>query len=138
MRVKAVVPFQTYWRRYPSKRPSPRSAISKRGDNIWHIMAGHWSVVPGAFHNQRHKERDIGGENVLVSDEFYYFGGQAIAVPRRFKALLATTQGHKNTYDVAQIDAFWKWLTRSAPRAGRIGQPLMFTEAGCRAQLTAR
>jgi len=101
-------------------------------------MAGHWSVVPGAFHNQRHKERDIGGENVLVSDEFYYFGGQAIAVPRRFKALLATTQGHKNTYDVAQIDAFWKWLTRSAPRAGRIGQPLMFTEAGCRAQLTAR
>lgn len=137
MRVGEVLPFQTYWERFPSKRPSKDTPVSKRGDNIWHTDAsGAVRGVPGALHGDSQQARDLRGENALISDEFYYFGGSAIVVPDKFASILATTQGHKNTDDVALIERFWAWLSRTAPHSGRIGQPTEFSEAGCRAQRT--
>ena len=137
MRVGEVLSFQTYWERYPSKRPSARTSQSKRGDNIWHAdSTGAWSGVRGALHDESHQERDLRGANALISEEFYYFGRKAIVVPGEFTSILAITQGHKNTYDIGLITRFWEWLSRTAPRAGRIGQPAEFTEAGCCAQRT--
>ncbi len=52
--------------------------------------------------------------------------------------MLATTQGHKNTYDTALIGRFWAWLSLATSRTGRIGQPMEFTDVGCRAQRTGR
>ena len=113
--------------------------MSRRGDNIWHAnAAGLWRAVRGALHNETHRPRDLRGKNALIAEEFYYFGREAIVVPERFGSMLATTQGHKNTYDAALIGRFWAWLAREAPRIGRIGQPREFTEAGCRAQRTDR
>ena len=123
MRVDEVLAFQTYWDRYPSKRPSSRTEMSRRGDNIWHEKAGLWRVVRGALHNETHRARDLRGANALIAEEFYYFGREAIVVPEQFASILATTQGHKNTYDAALIGRFWAWLSRAAPRIGRIGQP---------------
>jgi hypothetical protein len=134
MRVQQVLPFEVYWHRYPSKRPSSRTGVSRRGDNIWHVRAGVWRGIPGALHNQTHQARDLRGANALVAAEFYYFGRDAIVVPEAFASLLAVTQGHKNTYDDTLIARFWKWLSRRAPRNGRIGKPMDFTDAGCRAQ----
>ena len=45
MRVDAVLPYEVYWVRYRSKRPSSRSMISRRGDNIWHRQHGEWHGV---------------------------------------------------------------------------------------------
>ncbi|HEX7979456.1 MAG TPA: hypothetical protein VF461_12700 [Gemmatimonadaceae bacterium] len=134
MRVQDVLPFEVYWKRYPSKRPSQRTAVSRRGDNIWHFRAGVWRGIPGALHDQTHRARDLSGENALVAAEFYYFGRDAIVVPEAFASMLAVTQGHKNTYDNVLISRFWTWLSRVAPRNGRIGQPTEFTDGGCRAQ----
>ena len=137
MRVGAVIPFQTYWERYPSKRPNARSPIGKRGDNIWHRdTSGVWRGVPGALHGPLQRDRDLSGENVVIADEFYYFGRQAIPVPNRFDSLIATTQGHKNIRDLALITRFWGWVSRVAPKRGRVGLPSEFTEVGCRAQRT--
>lgn len=139
MRVRKVLPFQRYWEHptYRYKRPSSRTAISTRGDNIWHQVArGEWRGIAGALHDKRHRDRDLRGENALIATEFYYFGCNAIAVPDEYTSLLATTQGHRNTYDVTLITRFWNWLSRTAPKRGRIGKPSDFTEAGCRAQRT--
>lgn len=138
MRVSDVLPFQTYWDRYPSKRPSPRTAVSKRGDNIWHQNAGAWRGVRGALHDHTHRTRDLRGANVLIAEEFYYFGRDAITTPPSFVPILATTQGHKNTYDAVLIARFWAWLARAAPRKGRVGMPAEFTDAGCRKQRADR
>jgi hypothetical protein len=81
---------------------------------------------------------DLRGENALIAEEFYYFGREAIVVPKRFRSMLPTTQGHKNTYDAALIGRFWAWLACAAPRIGRIGLPTEFTDAGCRAQRRQR
>jgi hypothetical protein len=137
MRVDEVLSYETYWRRYPSKRPSSRSPISKRGDNVWHQDgAGVWRGVRGALHDHRHRDRDLRGVNALITSEFYYFGRDAIAVPQRFHRILATTQGHKNTHDRELIQSFWRWLRDVAPARGRIGMPCEFTEGGCQTQRT--
>lgn len=134
MRVAEVLPFQAYWERYPSKRPSPRTPVSRRGDNIWHLEPGAWRGVRDALHNEQNRARDLRGVNALIAKDFYYFGRDAIVVPDAFASMLATTQGHRNTHDGALINRFWEWLSRAAPRRGRIGQPSEFTEAGCHAQ----
>jgi hypothetical protein len=137
MRVKNVIPYQKYWRdsRYAPRKPSMKTAISRRGDNIWHQdRAGQWQVCPGACHDASQRDRDIGGVNALVATEFFYFGRSAIPIPSRFADLLAQTQGHKNTYDRQKIGHFWEWISKVAPRAGRIDLPSDFTEDGCRRQ----
>jgi len=102
MRAGEVLPFQTYWDRYPSKRPSLRTAVSRRGDNIWHAnAAGLWRGVRGALHNETRRAHDLRGENALIAEEFYFFGREAIVVRKRFASILATTQGHKNIFDAA-------------------------------------
>ncbi len=132
MRVGVVLPFDTYWKRYPSKRPSPKTAVTQRGDNIWHRDSlGNWRGVPGAMHSAQARSRDVGGQNVLVSSEFYYFGRDAIPIPNEFECVVATTQGHKNTSDPDLITSFWEWIERTAPKRGRIGIPFCFTETNC-------
>ncbi len=139
MRVREVIPYQEYWRdsRFLRRRPSDRTAVSRRGDNIWHQdRSGKWHVCPGACHDERHRERDTGGVNALVATEFFYFGRSAIRIPSRFADMLAQTQGHKNTRDRDRIDRFWDWVSEVAPKLGRIDYPSDFTDEGCRRQVT--
>ncbi len=132
MRVETVLPFDEYWERYPSKRPSAESPVKKRGDNIWHRDAfGNWRCVRGALHDERNRDRDLGGRNALVSSEFYYFGRDAIQIPVEFRCLIATARGHKKTDNVDLIASFWEWLTANTPKPGRIGIPFDFAEAVC-------
>ena len=98
MRVEAVLTFEQYWKSYPSKQPSPTTRLKALGDNIWHRDAsGNWCCAPGARHDERNRQRDLKGRNVLTSREFYYFGRDAITIPDHFHRLIAPTQGHKNT-----------------------------------------
>jgi len=132
MRVGAVLAFDEYWERYPSRRPSPETPVKKRGDNIWHRDAfGNWRGIPGAIHDERSRDRDLRGRNALISSEFYYFGRDAIEIPSEFRCLIATARGHKNTKDADLITRFWEWIKCTAPKPGRIGVPLDFAEALC-------
>ena len=88
MRVKEVIPYQKYWRiaRFATRKPSKKTAVRRRGDNIWHQdRAGKWHVCAGACHDQSHCERDTGGVNALVATDFFYFGRSAIRIPVRFR-----------------------------------------------------
>jgi hypothetical protein len=137
MRVRDVIPLQEYWTtpRYAYKKPSQATAVTARGDNIWHQDEnGAWHVVPGAFHDERHRDRDIGGVNALIATDFHYFGRDARPVPEEFRPLLAVTQGHKNTYDDRVIDRLWRWVIREAAGRRRCGDPSEFTEAACKVQ----
>ena len=119
---------------FAHRKPSSRTAISSRGDNIWHKVNGKWRVVPGAFHDMSARESDISGKNALIATEFFYFGRAAIRVHPQFIPLLATTQGHKNTLDPKTIERFWKWVKQRAPKRGRIANPFEFSDDACRAQ----
>lgn len=139
MRVKWILPYLDYWRnsKFAGRKPSQKTAVSRRGDNIWHKEKGKWRVVANAYHDAKHRDRDISGENVLIATDFFYFGSDPIPVSRKFWRLLAKTQGHKNTYDCEIIDIFWKWvkqqarassISKSRPKQGRIADPFKFTD----------
>ncbi len=74
MRVKEIVPYQKYWqeKKFNSRKPSPKTAISRCGDNIWHQAHGDWKVAPGAGHDERrsrprHRRRERAcGNRVLL------------------------------------------------------------------------
>lgn len=137
MRVKEVIQYQKYWHdsRFASRKPTKKTAVSKRGDNIWHQDAsGRWHVCPEACHNESHSDRDISGVNSLVATEFFYFGRDAIPIPSRFAGIQAETQGHKNTRDLRTINRFWAWLSKIAPKQGRIGYPSHYRDNDCRRQ----
>jgi hypothetical protein len=91
MRVEAVLPLDKYWKDYPSKRPSSISPLKAQGDNIWHRdSSGNWCCAPGARHDERNRKRDLKGRNVLISQDFYYFGRDAIQIPERFRCLICS------------------------------------------------
>ncbi|MDY0383873.1 hypothetical protein [Trichlorobacter sp.] len=49
-----------------------------RGDNIYRFVGNTYEVLPNRFHpaeKPEHKVRDISGRYVLISTNFYYFGG---------------------------------------------------------------
>jgi hypothetical protein len=137
MRVKEIIPYQNYWKdpRFAPRKPSKKTAITRRGDNIWHQdRAGKWRICPGACHDESARDRDTGGVNALVATEFFYFGRSAIRVHSGFAGMLAERQGHKNTHDKERIQRFWDWIYGEAGRFGRIDYPSDFTEDGCRRQ----
>jgi hypothetical protein len=132
MRVEHVLPFEEYWSRYPSKRPSPTTPAKAEGTISGIVdISDNWCCAPGARHNEGHRKRDLRGRNALISHQFYYYGGDAINIPARFHCLIASTQGHKNTENAHLITGFWKWVTEDAPKLGRIGLPCDFAEPGC-------
>jgi hypothetical protein len=137
MRVKEVLSYNQYWKdpRFDYRKPSLATPISRRGDNIWHQDAkGKWQVTPNACHDESAKQRDTSGENALIATEFFYFGRDAIRIHDNFLGMLATTQGHKNTYNPDLINAFWEWLRGTALKPGRIADPSEFTDEVCRVQ----
>lgn len=139
MKVEDVVDYGAYWNgsKFAARKPSPETAITRCGDNIWHCENGKWWVAPGAIHNEGHQAHDVSGKNALIATEFFYFGEAAVKVAEEFRPLLATTQGHKNTRDRDLIGRFWEWVTTEATKAGKHGMiayPVEFDDhAACQA-----
>ncbi len=92
IRVKCVLTYQEYWKepKFAHRKPSQKTAITRRGDNIWHEVNGEvngeWKVASGAFHNDSHWKRDTGGKNALIGTKFFYFGKAAIPVASAIQA----------------------------------------------------
>lgn len=94
MQVSEIITFNEYWNdpRFQYKKPKINGPLVQiYGDNIYYQdSVGRWfqansahSKQGGAL-NQKHLERDTGGEKVLVSTNFYYFGDKAIILPVNF------------------------------------------------------
>lgn len=137
MRVERSISYQKYWEspEFAYKKPSPTSAISRRGDNIWHRDAqDNWQVAPGACHGLGHRDSDIGGKCVLISTEFFYLGREAIKIPPEFSDIPPKGKKHHNTTDVDKIEKFWRWISGKCEKFGMHGDPYDLTDAGCKAQ----
>ncbi|MBO7055385.1 MAG: hypothetical protein J6X18_17360 [Bacteroidales bacterium] len=96
-KVSDVLSFEEYWEKYPLKKQPTKSIeggkecfkscgngivvrnddISFCGDNIYEPDANDPSGFKqhkNAHHNEQNKAHDLSGKNVLVCEEFYYFG----------------------------------------------------------------
>ncbi|MBR4689696.1 MAG: hypothetical protein IKO90_04445 [Bacteroidales bacterium] len=96
-KVTDVLSYEEYWKQYPLKKQPTKSTeggkecykscgngivvrnddISFCGDNIYEPDANDPSGFKqhkNAHHNEQNKAHDLSGNNVLVCEEFYYFG----------------------------------------------------------------
>ncbi len=142
MRVTEALTFDEYWNdpRFAAKRVDRRGSRKRLfGDNIYHRnpATGRW-IQEDSHHSRSdgtafkiNKDHDLQTNRVLISNDFVYFGGSAIALPPPFcgaNRLWKTGQGHRANFSDEYVDNVISWL-RSLSDWGCAGRPAQFGEA---------
>lgn len=122
MKVEEKLTFNEYWKneRFESKKPMVEGSLVKiYGDNIYHqddsskewIQEDSAHSLDNGVTNEDHMKRDLSGEYVLVSQEFYYFGKNNPKVPEEFIELCPKSRDMEYlNRSQGVIEAFVKWL----------------------------
>ena len=117
--------------RYEGKIPDWHSSDFNRrvGDCIYDYGSGSPPRLRLAVHDERNRQRDLSGENVLVSDHFYYFGDRPIKLPQHLFGLIHSQQGHRVKADQPYSDAFVQWILLSGFELNKLyGEPQLKAE----------
>lgn len=119
MNVDEILTFDQYWndKRFVKKIPVfNRSMSCMYGDNIYHHIGENWtqelshhSMADGSI-NYSNLNRDTKADRVLVATQFYYFGNNAIEIPKEFEELIGSGRNHKNFYDEKIINKFINFM----------------------------
>jgi hypothetical protein len=129
MRITEKLSFDEYANnpRFRYKVPS-KGIIQERGDNIYFRDSnGDWKQRP-SYHKEKQMEADLRGEYVLVSDDFFYFGANAVLVPERFRGLMSTGRWYRHVFGSEATD-FVAWL-RATYSPGVHGKPHAIASQG--------
>ena len=70
-------------------------------------------------------DRDLPGQYVLISKDYWYFGEDAISIPQQFLSLANIARGYRKFDNEEFIQSFYNWLL-SLPQFGYIGKPYLF------------
>lgn len=115
MRVEKVLSLKEYDQQasssWPHRIPNVRSAdLSERlGDCIYDYSSGN-AVQRPSVHGPDNVRTDLGGQNVLISHDFYYFGNRAILLPNYMLPICHQTQGHRSDSNAPFYEQFVSWL----------------------------
>lgn len=82
----------------------------KVGDCIYDYSKGDIPLIRRGVHNESNRDRDLSGNNALLSNHFYYFGSEARPLPLELKGLIKQNQGHKKNGDIELIRKFEGWI----------------------------
>ena len=125
MQVEEIVPYDEYYRdsRFRAKIPdySVGKIMNKYGDNIYKpLKNGDFQQLQSRHsnetnENQKNKDKDLRGKNVLISKTFYYFGARPLNLPESLHDL-KVGRAHKNRFLPEVVSAFIAFITRQ--RAG--------------------
>lgn len=80
------------------------------GDCIYDYARGDRPGLRDSVHPESQRDRDLRGENALLSDHFYYFGLQAQPLPEKLKEIVWQGQGHRVCEDAGLIEKFENWI----------------------------
>ncbi len=115
--ISAVVPLEEYGKaqKYKIKRPASKPSFRRKGDNIYFMRKGEWQQRENEYHGFGDFDADIRGRNVLVCDQFWYFGDSAVEIPTEFQEMIKKRQGHKMISDQSFLARFARWLSTFPP-----------------------
>lgn len=136
MEVTERITLEDYWidPRFQYKKPIMNGAlVTMYGDNFYHKDAnGNWiqedsahCKLDGTCHPE-HLKKDTGGNNVLISENFYYFGDKAPVIPNELIEICHSTQGQKKVTSQLANDVV-NWVTTNFHK-GIHGDPLNWVE----------
>lgn len=122
-KISEIVIMDKYFEdlRFESKKPRGTSGESCRGDNIYYKRGDKWLQLENKFHGEDNMEHDLKSKNVLICEEFWYFGDKALEIPEKFLEIVKSGRGHKNISNQDVISDFLYWL--NSYEQGRIGRP---------------
>lgn len=114
MEVTEKITFDQYSteKRFKKKIPADEP-IKIRGDNIYYRNQKREWVQRKALHTAEHMKADLSCENVLISNNFCYWGKKAIQTPQKFKDIIIAGRGHKSRFDDDFIRFLVDWLVRN-------------------------
>lgn len=137
MKVTEKLSYDEYWSdmRFEKKRPGFHSSKARGyGDNIYHknqnnewIQEDSHHSYDNGVHNEINSERDLHSHQVLISDNFVYWGKDAPDVPAQFRTFLGddlypNARDFRNGYEPAFEAAVIEWFDGLAQK-GRVGLP---------------
>lgn len=125
MRVSELLDFDDYYRdpRFLEKRPRGDKWPEVAGDNLYHRAEdGRWIQDRNASHGPGSIDKDTRKPRVFISDDFYYFGENAVDIPAEFAPLIRDRQGCRCEYPEDVAAGFVSWL-RDSYALGIHGQP---------------
>lgn len=121
MKIDEIVPFDHYYRddRFAAKVPDfdRGEIVWKCGDNIYEPLSdggfrqlrSMHSKNRGTEEDPEKKKHDLGGENVLISRNFYYFGSSGPTLPDDL-SVLKVGRAHKNKFPPEIISRFLQFI----------------------------
>ena len=125
MRVEETLSFDEYWEdeRFRCKRPVfNKGVMHMYGDNIYHHVGEEWMQefshhsMPDGSINYVNLDRDTQTDRVLISQDYYYFGNNAIDMPQRFETLIRKGLNHIVCKDEAVINNFISYIRETCDR----------------------
>jgi hypothetical protein len=123
MQINDIVTFEHYFNdvRFTNKIPDfNNDVVCERGDNIYRpLRNGNFQQLQsmhsdGINENSQTKAHDLGGMNVLIAHNFYYFGSKALVLPPNLN-VLKVGRAHKNKFPPQVIADFLKFITSKQP-----------------------
>lgn len=123
MKIEEILPFDHYSRdeRFAAKIPDfdAGETVCKCGDNIYEPLPSGGFRQRRSMHSKNKgleedpetKKRDLGGKNVLISQDFHYFGSQGPELPGDLSEL-KVGRAHKNKFSQEIISKFVDFITK--------------------------
>jgi putative DNA base modification enzyme with NMAD domain len=94
------------------------------GDCIYDYSGGDEPRLRRSVHKVENRKTDLSGQNVLLSDHFYYFGDKPEALPPGLLAIVHPTQGHKSNANEPYVTEFVNWIeSRDIEKNKVLGHP---------------
>jgi len=148
MKVKKVITLKEYDQRapteWPKKIPQPfsRDLADRLGDCIYDYKNGSSPNQRPGVHDRDNVKADLSGVNVLISEDFYYFGSKAIPLDPDLTDICHQSQGHKSKANAGYVDKFDAWMRGLGLETGQLyGWPDLIVDwsaaqkgAGCRSR----
>jgi hypothetical protein len=145
MRVTTKISIADYFndRKYKDKIPNNKSEKGWVGDNIYRPKISmpssyrDYELIQNSSHDESNIEKDISGQYVLISNEFFYFGRNALEIPSKIRPSIPKSQhpsGHR-THDQLIAKEFIAYVTKKY-KIGKHGQPHESTKNGNRLNIS--
>jgi hypothetical protein len=112
--IKSMQEYDTHCQKFlPEKIPNWESKVwpEKMGDCIYdYSNNGEKPVLRKSVHGLGNVDHDLNGKRVLMSNDFYYFGENPIAIPEHLMQIIKRNQGHKKILNLDLIKQFEEWI----------------------------
>ena len=137
MQVTRKITYNEYWTNpsYSDKKPVMNGSLKQMyGDNIYYLdeETNQWTQADshhsykGGITNEINLRTDTSSKFVLISNNFYYFGKDAIEIPKDFREeIYWSGRKYKKVRDLDCLDSFIRWVEKNFQKGYHSG-PLLF------------